>query len=126
MPLRCSRWWRVTAGGGSSPSTRCATTGSPPSGRRRTTGRWGPSSPLAAHPPRVRDELFETRRVHLLEAEHDERPAVVPAGREEGVGLALQQCLLLGLVPDVEDGDVGADHPRLPGPSLRVGPDETA
>jgi len=45
---------------------------------------------------------------------------------EEQVRFAEQQRLPFGLVADVQDGDVGAQHPALPGYALRIGPDEPA
>jgi hypothetical protein len=49
---------------------------------------------------------------------------VVPGSGEEDLGLAQQQCLLLGFVADVQHRDVGPDQPGLALPALGIGPDE--
>jgi len=62
--------------------------------------------------------------VDALEPQQDQRPALVAGRGEEQVRLALQERLLLGLVPHEEHGDVGPEDARPAGLPLRVGPDE--
>src|SRR5438270_5986704 len=80
---------------------------------------------VGAHPPCVRDQLFEALHIHRVEAHHDQRPAVVPASREELVRFTPHQGLLLRLVAHEEHRDVGADEAGLTRLALRIGPDES-
>src|SRR3954464_710792 len=86
----------------------------------------GPPPPFAPHAPRVGDELLEPLHGDAVQPEHDDRPASVTVSGEELVRLAFEQRLLLGLVPDEEHRDVGADDPPPTGLTFGIGPDEAA
>src|SRR5262249_8587080 len=78
-----------------------------------------------AHPPGVGHQLGQALSVHRLQPQHHEWPALVTGRDEETLGLAKQECLLLGLIAHVEHRDVDTDDPRLSRCPLWIGPDES-
>src|SRR5436190_21673074 len=67
--------------------------------------------PVTSHPPGVGDQLLEPSDVDAIQMQHDQWPTLIAGGREELVGLTLEQSLFLGFVAHVEHRDVSADHP---------------
>src|SRR4051812_3761527 len=76
------------------------------------------------HPPSVRHEFVEAVDAHTRQTKHHQRLVLIAGRREEEVGLAQEERLLLVLVADEQHRDVGSDDTRHAWLALRKGPDE--